>query len=108
MFDQLCKHEWTIYAEKYNFDLIVLKQSLDDSDRARLRSPAWQKLLILSQSWSNQYDQIVWLDSDIIINNKNAPDISENLPIELISAVDAYQIPNKEYHDIGLERIYKN
>jgi hypothetical protein len=75
MFERYCWKNWQVYADKYNYDLIVITDPLDNSERAKLRSPAWQKLLILSQDWSDKYEQIVWIDTDIIINNENAYDI---------------------------------
>lgn len=106
MFDSVCKQEWKKYCEKYGFDLIVIKQPLDMSKRAQERSPAWQKLLICSQEWSKKYSQIVWIDTDILINPKNAPNICLNAPIEKISAVETWSIPTSHVHDISLKRSY--
>jgi hypothetical protein len=74
----VCQDSWVKYAIRHGFDIIVINNQLDDSDLAHSRSPAWQKLLILEQSWSSQYDQIVWLDSDIIING-TAPNILDSV-----------------------------
>ena len=106
MFDDLCRKEWQKYCEKYGFDLIVIKEPLDRSERAQKRSPSWQKLLICSQEWSKNYSQIVWIDSDTLINLKNAPNICLNAPIEKVSAVEAWSIPTRHMHDIGLKRLY--
>lgn len=106
MFDLLCRNEWQRYCDKYGFDLIVIKEPLDSSERAQSRSPAWQKLLICSQEWSKKYSQIVWVDTDIIINLNNAPDICSNLPIEKVSAVETWSIPTRHVHDISLKRSY--
>jgi hypothetical protein len=58
---------WVSYAKIYDLDLIVIACPLDSSERAVARSPAWQKLLILNQPWSKNYERIIWLDSDIVI-----------------------------------------
>ena len=108
LFNTNCKNNWEKYCEKFNYDLIVINQSLDNSKRSRERSPAWQKLLILSQEWSNNYDQIVWIDSDVIINYKSAGDISKIVEKENIGAVDAYSIPSKEIYQLSLKRAYDN
>ncbi len=66
--NRLCRKGWEFYANVRGYDIILITQPLDTSERAASRSPAWQKLLILSQSWSKHYERIVWLDADIIIN----------------------------------------
>jgi hypothetical protein len=108
MFNKICRPSWTEYAERFNFDLLVIKDPLDITERAIKRSPAWQKLLILSQAWSSQYDQIVWIDTDVMINNKWAADITENVPLEMVGAVEQYSIPSREIYRIALERQYKD
>ena len=105
MFHKYCKENWQNYCEKYNYDLIVINNYLDNSERAKERSPAWQKLLILSQEWSNNYDQIVWIDTDIIINYQEAKDIASQVSIEKAVAVNEYSIPSKISHDISLKRL---
>jgi len=94
------------YAEKVGADLIVIDKQIDLSEKSKLRSIAWQKLLILSQEWSDKYNQILWVDSDIVINNINADNIFETTPVEKIGGVDAYKIPNKIAYQAGLERLY--
>ena len=106
MFETRCRLNWQMYCNDYDYDLIVIEQPLDCSIRAQKRSPAWQKLLILSQKWSNGYERIVWLDADIIINNNNAIDISTGVPINKVGAVESYSIPTRELHDISLMRLY--
>jgi len=108
MFESLCKKHWMQYCGKHKFDLIVIKNPLDGSERAMNRSIAWQKLLILSQEWSQHYDQIVWIDTDILINLNNALDICQNIPIDKVSAVEAWSIPSRHIHDIALKRLYQS
>jgi lipopolysaccharide biosynthesis glycosyltransferase len=69
---RMCARSWTSYAQRIGADIIVLKDRIDASDVSR--SPAWQKLLILDLPWAKRYERILWLDSDIIINDE-APDI---------------------------------
>jgi hypothetical protein len=71
---RLCRLSWARYAAAFGYDLIVIAHPLDTSSRAQARSPAWQKLLILNQPWSERYERMVWLDSDILIGPR-APDI---------------------------------
>jgi hypothetical protein len=78
---------WRAYAQKHQLDLIVLKDPLDRSPRAAARSPAWQKCLIPSQPFAQQYEQLVLLDSDIAINSAEAPNVCELVPPDRIGGV---------------------
>ncbi|MBL8671001.1 MAG: hypothetical protein JNK11_10160 [Alphaproteobacteria bacterium] len=85
-----CEASWHAYAERHGYDVIAVTQPLDTSDRARARSPAWQALLVLSQDWSAKYDRIAWVDSDIVLNYREAPCILDACPEELVGAVEEY------------------
>src|SRR5262245_45660812 len=85
--EQLCRPNWMAYAQRHGFDLIVFKQPLDDTARARSRSPAWQKCLILSAPEVAAYDRAVWVDSDIVINPA-APSILAAVPEDRIGVID--------------------
>lgn len=104
---KLCRSSWQCYANKHGYDLITIDVPLDNSSQAQSRSPAWQKCLILSQGFSKNYDQIVWIDSDILINASAAPCIVKNVPLEQVGAVDAYSAPSVELYRIILERQYE-
>jgi hypothetical protein len=105
MFNKFCRNLWSQYAEKYEFELVVFTKPLDDSAKAQSRSPAWQKCLILSDTDIQKYDQVVWIDSDILIN-PNSPDLTNNIPQEKIGVVDEYAIPNKDDNRLVRERLY--
>ena len=64
-----CEANWSRYANKNGYDLVCIDTPLDTSERARSRSPAWQKCLILSQAFATRYSRIVWVDADILINS---------------------------------------
>ena len=96
-----CQPNWQAYAHKYGYDLICLEHPLDLSSRAKLRSPAWQKCLILSQGFASDYQTVVWIDSDIVINDK-APDVAIGVPANKVGAVDAY-----EFSEVFPKRVYK-
>lgn len=108
MFNELCRENWEVYCNKFGYTLITINTPLDTSERAKLRSPSWQKLLILKQEWARNYDRIVWVDSDILINSKYAYDIIDGVPEDMVGAVDAYSIPSREIFNIGIERLYTN
>ncbi len=106
MFEKDCRSLWSQYAHINGFDLIVHTKPLDDSTKAQSRSPSWQKCLVLSDSAVQKYDQVVWVDSDILIN-PNSPDITVGVPLEKIGAVDQYATPTQEDYQLHLKRIYK-
>lgn len=106
-FNNYCRATWSSYSKKNGFDLIVITNPLDDSALANSRSPAWQKCLVLSHEEVCKYDQIVWIDSDVMINPQS-PDICKDVPIEKISAVDEYATPSKQEHPFYLERTYQH
>lgn len=59
------------YASKYNYDFIVVTDFLDPQNK----HPSFislQKSLVCSQSFSNKYDQIIYIDADVLFNNKIA------------------------------------
>lgn len=94
---EVCEPNWRGYAARHGYDLICIEEPLDSAERARRRSPAWQKCLVLGQPFSARYDRIVWLDSDILIS-PHAPDVSEHVPIDKIGAVDEFSIPSPAVH----------
>lgn len=87
MWQGLCKVNWQNYADKHGYDLICIDKPLDNSERAKQRSPAWQKCLILSQDFARSYERIVWIDADILINSLNAPCVVEGVPKDKVGAV---------------------
>lgn len=86
---KLCANNWRIYADLHNYDLICIDTPLDDSPRARSRSVAWQKCLILSDERVKKYDRVVWIDSDILIN-PNSPCIVSQVPDGKVGATSSF------------------
>jgi len=104
--NKLCRDNWQKYADKYGYDIIYIDRPLDSTARAQQRSPAWQKCLILSQEFSQKYQRIVWIDSDILINSSIAPCIVKDVPIDKIGAVDECLSPTSDLYFQTLERKY--
>jgi len=106
--ENICRKNWQSYADKHGYDLICITQPLDQSERAQKRSPAWQKCLILSQSFSQKYEQIVWMDADILIN-PNAPCIAKDVPLNKVGGTEDFIFPTpelyKKAHNIIMGRI---
>ena len=105
MFNQYCRDLWSVYTEKHGFDLIVITDHLDTSPRAQSRTPAWQKCLIFSDPRVQRYDQVVWVDTDILIN-PNSPDVTLGVPLEKIGVVDEAATPSKDDLKLYLERFH--
>ncbi len=105
-FNRYCRKLWSAYASKYGFDLIVITEPLDSGQRARSRNPAWQKCLILSCEALRNYERVIWVDSDIIINPAS-PNICCEVPLDKIGAADAYATPNREDYRANLEQSYR-
>ncbi len=102
----ICRDNWQAYADRHGYDLICIEDPLDDSERARARSPAWQKCLILSQPFVGEYERVVWLDSDILIN-PDAPDVGAGLPKGRVGAVDEFASPTREDYRRILGKLYE-
>ncbi len=88
-------NNWQVYANKYDLDVVIIEKPIDDSPRAAARSLAWQKCLIFEHPDLAQYDQVAWVDSDILINT-NGPDIFEGVPLESVAAVEAGGVQRRE------------
>jgi len=93
IFRRIAEPGWRDYAARYGFELIVISNPLDNSNRAAQRSPAWQKCLVASEPWAADFDRIIWLDCDVVINNAIAPDITRHVPRGLIGGVTTLSQP---------------
>ncbi len=105
MWREKCQNGWQKYADKYGYDVICIDTPLDDSKRARERSPAWQKCLILGQKYIKKYERVVWIDADILINYNDAPCISSTVPVNKLGAVNAWALPTPELAQVALDRL---
>lgn len=78
---------WLTYAEKHGYDIVTIDDWIDPTPRGRERSPHWQKCLILEHPDVLGYDDVVWLDADILINPHRAPCIVGAHACERIGAL---------------------
>ncbi len=78
---------WEPYAERHGYEIVALNQVLDESERARGRAFNWQKLLILEHPDVRDFERVVWLDSDVLINFHAAPCIASNCPRDKVGAL---------------------
>ena len=93
-FEQYCRPAWSAYAKRCGYDLFVFNSTLDQSVRASSRPIYWQKHLILEQETLAKYQQVAFIDSDIVINVNTAPPVFEGVPEERLGAVDEYPVPD--------------
>jgi len=96
-YEFLFKESHTNYASKqgYDFRLITEYLSPDNEDRVPANI-CMQKFLLCSQEWSQDYDFLVYVDADILINI-NAPPIHACTDYgDKIGLIDEYSQPSKE------------
>ena len=84
------------YARKHGYDFKVINHHLGESVDAVKHIDANNRLLVCSQEWSSQYDFIVYIDADILINI-NAPPIHLSCDFgDKIGIVDEFCQPRPE------------
>jgi hypothetical protein len=72
-----CKPTWEAYAAKYNYEIIVVDKPIKQLHEEKIRPLHWQKLFIFSHPEVSNYENVVFLDADIMINHHRAPCIVE-------------------------------
>lgn len=92
------------YCKRYDIDYIVLKEPLD-RDISNHHKIGIQKLLIASQDWSQKYDKVMWLDSDIYISD-GAENVFDQVKTDKIYMVQEYFYNDKFYHDTIYRKRY--
>jgi hypothetical protein len=96
---------WRKYADRHGLDLVIIDRPLDESARARSRSPAWQKCLVLEHPEVRKYEQVAWVDADVMIR-EDAPNIFESVSAGEFGATDATCTPTREDYTVLMERLY--
>ena len=83
------------YALKNNYDFKIITEFLDKENQDK-DSISFNKILVCSQEWSTDYDFIIFIDADILINI-NSPPIHSYIDYEgYIGIVDEYSQPSSE------------
>lgn len=85
------------YAKRHNYDFKVIDYMLDTTIN-HTSAFSFQKVLVCSQYWSDQYDYIVCIDADIFINH-NSPAIHEFVKDGKIGIVDEKTQPSVEIRE---------
>ena len=106
-FARYCWSNWKSYADRHGIELIVYDKLLDNSKRALSRSAAWQKCLALCDERVRKFEQVVWIDSDIVINSAKSPNVFEGVSPEEIGAVPDYAFPSVKAYLQRLEYFYR-
>ena len=84
-----------MYAKKHDYDFRVITDFLDKS-LCHTDAITFNKTLVCSQSWSNDYDFIILIDADILINMMS-PAIHTSMDFEnKIGIVNEYSQPTNE------------
>jgi hypothetical protein len=83
------------YAAKHGYDFKVITEFLGKTIK-HASTVSFNKVLVCSQEWSSDYDFIVFVDADILIN-PDAPAIHSCMDYgNCIGIVDEYSQPSKE------------
>jgi hypothetical protein len=84
-----------MYAKKHDYHFRVITDFLDKS-LCHTDAITFNKTLVCSQPWSNDYDFIILIDADILIN-MNSPAIHTSMDFEnKIGIVNEYSQPTNE------------
>ena len=102
-----CEPGWRKYAARCGYSVMCIDAPLDSSERARKRSPSWQKCLVASDRLLSQYDQLIWVDADILINWRTAPPITQGVDPSKVGAVEVYTAPSSGIYQQTLSRAYE-
>ena len=112
MWEESFADTWHAYGERHGYDIISIEDYIDQSGVAHARSPHWQKCLILEHPDTQDYEDVVWVDSDILINFHRAPCVvaanSEGAKQGKIGAVtwSGSERPNAERFENGMRRVW--
>jgi hypothetical protein len=106
-FARYCYADWKTYTDRHGLDLLVIDTLPDTSPLGLSRSAAWQKCLVMAHGPACNYEQVAWVDSDILINSVTAPNIFETVQPSEIGAVEDYAYPTREAYRARLETLYR-
>ena len=104
LWNGICEPLWRRYGERHGYDVLCFDEPFDRSERARTRSPAWQKCLVLGQPAVRDYEQVVWVDVDML-PHPDAPSVADGVAPERVGAVDEYASPTPELHRLMVSKL---
>ena len=99
---------WRAYAERHGYGIVVIDTHIDSSPRGLARPPHWQKLLVMEDARVAGYDQVVWLDCDVLISPEAPCIVSrhDSDKLGIISYRDANE-SSAASHDNRLLRFFR-
>lgn len=108
---QYSETSWRAYAAKHGYDIVVVTEPIRQLHDPAVRPIHWQKLFIPAHPRAADYDDVVFMDSDIIINWHRAPCVVEANGSDKIGMVrfDRYVDDNMNYYLIFIRQAkFKN
>jgi hypothetical protein len=93
-----CEATWRRYAARHGYDIVIIDTPIDPGPKASERSLHQQKCLILEHPAVRQYEDVVWVDADIVIDDKDAPcivDANSSDKVGGVTSRDAYATAEK-------------
>ena len=76
---------WRDYCRRQGFDLHVIDQPIDRHVDLSRKSLHWQKLLIPSLPQFRNYERVIWVDADIVINLQGDEPLIDPSSLELLA-----------------------
>lgn len=103
---QYCEPSWRAYAARHAYDIVLITEPIRRLHDLSVRPIHWQKLFIPRHPEAARYEDIVFLDADIIVNYHHAPCIvAANASNKLgVVAFDRYFDDDLHYHNVFMRK----
>ncbi len=95
LFERYCMPTWKPYADKHGYDIIVIREPVKPELVTETKSIHWQKCFVLTHEDVKEYEDVVWIDTDILINYHRAPCIVSNNLSDKIGAVSLQMLSER-------------
>jgi hypothetical protein len=105
LWQRVCASSWQAYAVRHGFDLCIIDKPLDTSEIAQRRGISWQKLLMSTVPTLHQYEHLIWIDADIVINPGEIPSILNDLRPGQIGAVRYHALLSHPMFSVAYQRL---
>ena len=96
-FDRYCRKRLEAYTTRHGYDLIVLDTPVRELPGKKY---TWQKRLLNELDWWQRYDQVAWVDADILVSRDAPPlpmippgkigGVADKLPYQMNGGVLVY------------------
>jgi alpha-N-acetylglucosamine transferase len=104
-YNRLFRESQENYAKKHNYDFKVITDFIDSTYSHSNMSLFFQKTLVFSQEYSENYDLVIFIDSDILININSPPIHTYITDKSLVGIIDEYSQPTPEKR-IQIQRMW--